>query len=248
VLEFVEGGELYDFIVQRGRLPEHEAVEYFRQILSGLSYCHRFGICHRDLKPENILLDKEHNTIKLADFGMAALQPAGSLLNTFCGSPHYASPEIVKAMKYNGEKTDIWSCGIILFVLLTGRLPFDEENVRRLLKKVAFGRYIMPTGLSEEAKDLIFRMLQVDPGVRICMDEIWEHPLMHKYEVVGGPAGGRSLAMDRWGGAPPPPTPQQVGRPVKRKDEIDAEILRNLCTLWHGEKEEVIVQRLLSRE
>ena len=248
VLEFIEGGELFNYIVKRGRLPEHEAVEYFRQILSGLSYCHRFGICHRDLKPENLLLNKEHNTIKIADFGMAALQPAGSLLSTFCGSPHYASPEILIGLKYKGDKTDIWSLGIILFVLLCGRLPFDEENVHYLRQKVVQGRYMMPTDLSEEAKDLIFWMLQRDPEVRIDMDRIWDHPLMHKYEVVGGSASGRNLNMDRWGGAPPPPTPEQVGRPVRRRHEIDREILRNLRTLWHGEDEETIVARLVSKE
>jgi serine/threonine protein kinase len=213
-----------------------------------LSYCHRFGICHRDLKPENLLLDKEHNTIKIADFGMAALQPAGSLLSTFCGSPHYASPEILNGQKYKGDKTDIWSLGIILFVLLCGRLPFDEEDVSSLRAKVINGRYIMPTNLSKEAKDLIFRMLQTDPEVRFDMDQIWDHALMHKYEVVGGSANGRNLNMDRWGGAPPPPTPEQVGRPVRRRHEIDGEILRNLRTLWHGEDEEAIVTRLLSKE
>jgi len=248
VLEYIKGGELFNYIVKRGRLPEHEAVEYFRQILSGLSYCHRFGICHRDLKPENLLLDKEHNAIKIADFGMAALQPAGSLLSTFCGSPHYASPEILNGQKYKGDKTDIWSLGIILFVLLCGRLPFDEEDVSSLRAKVINGRYIMPTNLSNEAKDLIFRMLQTDPEIRFDMDQIWDHALMHKYEVVGGSANGRNLNMDRWGGAPPPPTPEQVGRPVRRRHEIDGEILRNLRTLWHGEDEEAIVARLLSKE
>jgi serine/threonine protein kinase len=151
--------------------------------ISGVDYCHRFNICHRDLKPENLLLDKECN-IKIADFGMAALEKVDKLLETSCGSPHYASPEIVavrplvpgkspltceQGRTYHGNSSDIWSCGIILFALLTGRLPFDDENIRNLLAKVKAGKYTMPHDIPIDAKDLITRMLEVDPTKRITV-------------------------------------------------------------------------------
>ncbi|KAI8880668.1 Pkinase-domain-containing protein [Backusella circina FSU 941] len=135
VLEYVQGGELFEYLVSEGRLSEKEARKYFQQIILGLDYCHRHLICHRDLKPENLLLDSDKN-IKIADFGMASLQPAGSLLETSCGSPHYASPEIVNGIKYDGSASDIWSCGIILYALLSGQLPFDDDNIRLLLNKM----------------------------------------------------------------------------------------------------------------
>ncbi|ODV90728.1 hypothetical protein CANCADRAFT_24884, partial [Tortispora caseinolytica NRRL Y-17796] len=171
VLEYIEGGELFDYLIKNGRLPEEEAVGYFRQIIAGIDYCHHFNICHRDLKPENLLMDKRHN-IKIADFGMAALETSDRLLETSCGSPHYASPEIVRGVAYHGAPSDIWSCGIILFALLTGRLPFDDDNLRELLRKVQAGRYSMPEYLSPEAKDLIRRILVLDPEQRATMQEI----------------------------------------------------------------------------
>ncbi|KAI8376998.1 kinase-like domain-containing protein [Blakeslea trispora] len=135
ILEYVQGGELFEHLVSQGRLSEAEARKYFQQIIIGLDYCHRHLICHRDLKPENLLLDREKN-IKIADFGMASLQPTGSLLETSCGSPHYASPEIVNGIPYDGSSSDIWSCGIILYALLSGHLPFDDDNIKLLLNKM----------------------------------------------------------------------------------------------------------------
>ncbi|ORX51587.1 Pkinase-domain-containing protein, partial [Hesseltinella vesiculosa] len=135
ILEYIEGGELFEYLISRGRLTENEARKYFQQIIYALDYCHRHLICHRDLKPENLLLDKAKN-IKICDFGMASLQPQGSLLETSCGSPHYASPEIVNGIPYNGSASDIWSCGVILFALLNGHLPFDDDNMHNLLQKI----------------------------------------------------------------------------------------------------------------
>ncbi|KAI9839727.1 MAG: hypothetical protein M1837_002046 [Sclerophora amabilis] len=239
VLEYIAGGELFDYVVQAGRLEEMEAVRYFRQIIAALTYCHAFNICHRDLKPENILLDQDQN-IKIADFGMAALQPNNSLLKTACGSPHYAPPEIVKGQRYNGNKADIWSCGVILFVMLCGYTPFDDENVRALLDKVRDGWFAMPEPLSEEAKDLIWRMLEVDPTRRISMSQIWRHPLLRKYEAIDPLASNISY--------PPIPSIETIDHPIRRRGDIDGEILRNLQTLWHGEKQEVIIQNLMNEQ
>ena len=170
VLEYVEGGELFDFLVNRGRLPPNEALIYFRQIVYGLNYAHTFSIIHRDLKPENILIASlSPPQLKIADWGMAAFAPPSLQLETSCGSPHYASPEIVNGEKYEGNATDIWSCGVILYALLTGRLPFDDKNVRNLLSKVKSGKYEMPTWIDPQAKDLLSKMLVVDVKQRITV-------------------------------------------------------------------------------
>jgi serine/threonine-protein kinase HSL1, negative regulator of Swe1 kinase len=245
VLEHCGGGELFEYLIHRGRLPEYEAVDYFRQVLSGLSYCHRFNICHRDLKPENLLLDDTKKIIKIADFGMAALNPEGTHLDSSCGSPHYAAPEIIKGKPYVGQRADIWSLGVILYALLTGFLPFDDDNVVRLLERVKKGSFTMPHGVSSEAKDLIWRMLQVNPKHRIETDDIWDHPLLKKYDSFSK-AGRLEHKFDRFAGCPPPITPEEVGHPVTRRKDIDHEILRNMCTLWHKEQEDMVIERLLA--
>ncbi|WWC90046.1 uncharacterized protein L201_004977 [Kwoniella dendrophila CBS 6074] len=238
VLEYVEGGELFDYLVSQGRLPSDEASRYFQQIIAGVDYCHRFNICHRDLKPENLLLDAEKN-IKIADFGMAALEPSDKLLETSCGSPHYASPEIVAGMSYHGAASDIWSCGVILFALLTGRLPFDDENIRILLQKVKNGRFTVPADLPADAKDLITRMLVVDPERRITMAEIMRHPFCQRKQDTDS---GRRINLVE------PPRLEEIARPVRSEREIDRDILRNLRTLWNGTSEKEIVTSLLSNE
>ncbi|ODQ81814.1 hypothetical protein BABINDRAFT_160052 [Babjeviella inositovora NRRL Y-12698] len=232
VLEYIEGGELFDYLIKKGKLDEREAARYFRQIIDGVDYCHQFNICHRDLKPENLLLDKNRN-IKIADFGMAALEISEKMLETSCGSPHYASPEIVAGRNYHGAPSDIWSCGIILFALLTGHLPFDDENIRKLLLKVQKGSFMMPKALSPEARDLIARMLRVNPVDRITIQGILRHPFMLKYPQ-------RYL--------------EQVAKPhfrlssIQSVDQIDKEILKNLQILFHGAKPQFIVQKLLAPE
>lgn len=170
ILEYVEGGELFDYLVNRGKLHVPEALNYFRQIISGLHYCHSYSIIHRDLKPENILLcGPKLQNIKIADWGMATLQLPSNQLETSCGSPHYASPEIVNGQKYEGAPSDIWSSGVILFALLSGRLPFDDKNIRALLDKVRLGKFQMPSGMEPRARDLISRMLVVDSSQRITV-------------------------------------------------------------------------------
>ncbi|KAJ5657431.1 uncharacterized protein N7484_001080 [Penicillium longicatenatum] len=241
VLEYVEGGELFDYVSQNGPLPEEEAVRLFRQIIAGLGYCHRFNICHRDLKPENILLDGNHN-VKLADFGMAALQPAGHWLNTSCGSPHYAAPEIIYGRKYRGDRADMWSCGIILYALLTGYLPFDGGDLPNTLRLVKKGEYMIPQELSCEAANLITRILQKRPEDRISMPEIWAHPLLTKYEKL------HNAMADYYIGPPPPLSIKDCGAPVTSRSEIDMDILRNLQTLWHDVKPEGLIQRVMSLE
>lgn len=234
VLEYVEGGELFDLLVERGPLQEVEAIKYFRQIILGTAYCHALGICHRDLKPENLLLDAGLN-VKLADFGMAALESNGKLLETSCGSPHYAAPEIVSGLKYHGAASDIWSCGVILFALLTGRLPFDDENIRNLLLKVQAGSFEMPSELSPQAVDLIDKMLTVDPMKRIPTDKILSHPLLTKYPIPNEDLiSVKSL-----------PHPETAYKSLGSEKNIDKQILQNLSILWHDRSQADIVDCLL---
>ncbi|MCJ1403782.1 hypothetical protein MMC11_007005 [Xylographa trunciseda] len=248
IMEFVEGGELYGHIDKHRRLTEYESVRIFRQMLSGLAYCHGLNIYHRDLKPENILLDKDEN-VKLVDFGMAALQPQGKWLKTSCGSPHYASPEIAWGHKYRGAPADVWSSGVVLYAMLCGQLPFgtgqEGEDPRDVLKEVVKGQVHVPEDLSEEAEDLILRMLQLNPSDRITIEEIWQHPLMRKYE----PFTRHQTHALKWIGGPPAKiTEEDCGKQVKSRSQIDRELLRSLCTLWQYTDEEILIAILLSNE
>ncbi|KAF2873203.1 serine/threonine-protein kinase-like protein GIN4 [Massariosphaeria phaeospora] len=247
IMEYVKGGELFTYIGEQGGLDEHETVYIFRQIIAALLYCHRLNIHHRDLKPENILLDKETMTIKLVDFGMAALQPAGKLLTTPCGSPHYAAPEVIRSEEYDGGQADVWSCGVILFVLLTGTPPFNYSDngrdLRPLYHAIARADYIMPDWLSRDARDLIRKILVPDPKRRIKIDAIWEHPFLHKFDADFEMVGEKAT-KEYWVG----PRPSISGWHPLERSAIDREILRYLRTLWHSEKEDVIIQRLMSKD
>lgn len=172
ILEYAAHGELFDYLMSRRALTVETAMRFFRQIIYGLDYLHSNNICHRDLKPENILLDDNDN-IKIADFGFARWMTANTA-ETSCGSPHYASPEIVKGIPYDGRLSDIWSCGVVLYALLSGRLPFDDPSFRNLVAKVKAGQYRMPD-FPPDIKDLISRMLQVDPQKRITIEQIKHH-------------------------------------------------------------------------
>ncbi|CAA9960035.1 Serine/threonine-protein kinase GIN4 [Pyrenophora teres f. maculata] len=247
IMEFVEGGELFSYIHEQGGLIEIHTVHIFRQIIAALKYCHRINIHHRDLKPENILLDRDTMTVKLVDFGMAALQPEGKKLTTPCGSPHYAAPEVIKTISYDGAKADVWSCGVILFVLLTGRPPFnysgDDRHLKHLFRDIAEAKYTMPDNISREAQDLIKRILVADPKRRISLEEIWDHPFLRKYQQELNFLG-ENTKLDHWTG----PFPGVEDWTNLERTAIDREILRYLRTLWHSEKEEVLIQKLMSNE
>ena len=154
VLEYAEQGELFDYLVSNRSIPEEQAMEFFRQIILAIEYLHDHGICHRDLKPENILLDS-NGRIKIADFGFARWVKS-NIADTACGSPHYAAPEVISGRPYDGRKADVWSCGVILFALVAGYLPFDDASIRALLHKVKRGAYQMPN-FSPPLKRLIER-------------------------------------------------------------------------------------------
>lgn len=248
-MEYVDGGELFDYITGREVLEEYEVVYLFRQIIAALLHCHRLNIHHRDLKPENILLDQENMTVKLVDFGMAALQPRGKFLSTPCGSPHYAAPEVLCGQQYNGAKADIWSCGVILYVMLTSTTPFsmppdaDTRNLEPMFRSIRAAKYYMPEDLSPEAKDLIRQILKPDPKQRPSLERIWDHPFLHKYDTHFG-LNAENSKMEHWVG----PQPVIGEWNIKRREDIDREIFRNLRTLWHSETEHSLIQKLLNEE
>ncbi|KAG6335013.1 hypothetical protein ID866_4080 [Astraeus odoratus] len=174
VLEYA-GGELFNYIVNNGRMPEHRARRFFQQIISGIAYSHQLKIVHRDLKPENVLLDDDLN-VKIADFGLSNKMEDGDFLKTSCGSPNYAAPEVIRGGFYTGPEIDVWSCGVILYVMLCGRLPFEDDDVQALFTKISQGSYHLPSYLSPDARGLINSMLAVDPVKRITIPEITQHP------------------------------------------------------------------------
>ena len=173
VLEYAQQGELFDYLISKRVLPVDQAMDFFRQIILAIEYLHEHGICHRDLKPENILLDA-NTRIKIADFGFARWVKS-NIAETACGSPHYAAPEVISGRPYDGRKADIWSCGVILFALLAGYLPFDDASIRTLLHKVKRGVFQMPA-FPPEIQDIIRGMLTVDPEKRITIAAIKQHP------------------------------------------------------------------------
>ncbi|TVU17966.1 hypothetical protein EJB05_34028 [Eragrostis curvula] len=177
VLEFVNGGELFDRIAVKGKLSEEEGRRLFQQLIDGVSYCHEKGVYHRDLKPENVLVDRKGN-IKISDFGLSALpQQLGNdgLLHTTCGSPNYIAPEVLQNKGYDGSLSDIWSCGVILYIMLVGYLPFDDRNIVVLYQKIFRGEAEIPKWLSPGAQNLLQRILEPNPMKRIDMAEIKAH-------------------------------------------------------------------------
>ena len=181
VMEFCEGGELFNFIVKNRRLSEEEAAFFYYQLINGLEYIHSLGIVHRDLKPENLLLTKDY-LLKIIDFGLSNYFKKGQkeLLVTPCGSPCYASPEMVAGKRYNGFKIDIWSTGIILYAMLCGYLPFEDKDNEILFEKILECKLEFPRYISETSKDLIEKILVTDPDKRISIPEIKKHPFFLK--------------------------------------------------------------------
>ncbi|KAJ1285489.1 hypothetical protein BS78_03G282900 [Paspalum vaginatum] len=185
VMEYASGGELFTRLAQSTRLPEPVARRYFQQLITAVEFCHSRGVYHRDLKPENLLLDT-HGDLKVSDFGLSALQDGGGrlrgdgLLHTACGTPAYVAPEVLLKRGYDGAKADIWSCGVILFVLMAGYLPFNDTNLALLYRKITQSNYKCPPWFSVEARKLLARLLDPNPRTRITMSKLTANPWFQK--------------------------------------------------------------------
>lgn len=175
IMEHAPGGELFNYIVAKKKLDEKEASFFFAQIIHALDFIHKHNIVHRDVKPENMLLT-ENKTIKLIDFGLSNQYNKGGLLKTPCGSPCYAAPEMILGRKYGGSHIDIWSCGITLFAMVCGYLPFEDKNNDKLYKKILDCKIEFPSHIGELSKSMITRLLTVNPSKRITFEEIKLHP------------------------------------------------------------------------
>ncbi|XP_067682251.1 MAP/microtubule affinity-regulating kinase 3-like isoform X39 [Haliotis asinina] len=178
VIEYASGGEVFDYLVAHGRMKEKEARAKFRQIVSSVQYCHHKHIVHRDLKAENLLLDGDMN-IKIADFGFSNEFVPGNKLDTFCGSPPYAAPELFQGKKYDGPEVDVWSLGVILYTLVSGSLPFDGQNLKELRERVLRGKYRIPFYMSTDCENLLKKFLVLNPLKRASLETIMKDRWMN---------------------------------------------------------------------
>ncbi len=202
VMELVRGGELYDEIVANGRIEEHVARKYFQQLVDALAYCHKRGVVHRDLKPENILLDG-HGNVKITDFGMSWIKSANNdantvLLSTQCGTPKYMPPELIMLPDagYDGPKLDVWECGMVLFALLAGYLPFAGDDDNAVFRSILNGRVKFPDFFSDSVKHLLSTILVKDPEKRASMEDIRHHPwFLVDYQGDENPEGSTEMCL-----------------------------------------------------
>ncbi|KAK9765963.1 Serine/threonine-protein kinase [Basidiobolus ranarum] len=228
-LEYVSGGQLLDYIISHGRLREKHARVFARQLCSALDYCHRNSIVHRDLKIENILISSD-GAIKLIDFGLSNVYSTKSQLSTFCGSLYFAAPELLHARAYTGPEVDIWSLGIVIYVLLCGKVPFDDKSMPALHAKIKRGHVDYPPWLSKESKNLLSRILMINPSERATLQEVLQHPWMVK--GYNGPPD--SYVPHR--------TPIQL--------PLDPEIIQKMTGFQFGESEEIVkkLETIISSE
>ncbi|KAF9981958.1 serine/threonine-protein kinase KIN2 [Modicella reniformis] len=223
VLEHVDGGQMLDYIISHGKLKEKHARKFARQIASSLDYCHRNSIVHRDLKIENILISKSGN-IKIIDFGLSNLYSSRSHLSTFCGSLYFAAPELLNAKVYTGPEVDIWSFGIVLYVLVCGKVPFDDQSMPALHAKIKRGFVEYPAWLSNDCRHLLSRMLVTVPSQRATMAEVLAHPWMNKsYDA---------------------PQPSYCPQRSPLTEPLDMSVIRGMTGFEFGTEQE-IEQRLL---
>ncbi|KAL9232174.1 hypothetical protein vseg_007313 [Gypsophila vaccaria] len=207
VMEYIKGGELFNK-VSKGRLKEDEARKYFQQLISAIDYCHSRGVYHRDLKPENLLLDEEGN-LKISDFGLSAFHDSkgqDGLLHTTCGTPAYVAPEVINKKGYDGAKADIWSCGVVLYVLLAGFLPFHDTNLMELYRKISRGEFRCPSWFHPEVRKLLSKIMNPSPYSRITVTELMANPWFQKgFKNVEGSNYNDDCLLEG-----PPTTPRDV--------------------------------------
>jgi len=230
VMEYASGGEVLDFIITHGKLNESQARKFFYQIVSAVDYCHKHYVIHRDIKCENLLLDADLN-IKIIDFGLSNCFTPGHLMNTFCGSPTYCAPELIQRIEYKGPEIDIWSMGVVLFVLVCGYLPFDAKDFQTLFRKILRGNYLLSPAVSKECGSLIAAMLEGDPSKRITVEGIYEHPWFDRGSLSQEDLEAL-LSL-------PPPIVSDIS-------EIDSEILAQLEAI--GMSRDLVIESVLEKK
>ncbi|KAH8105209.1 Pkinase-domain-containing protein [Cristinia sonorae] len=219
VFEYVNGGQMLDYIISHGRLRERVARKFARQIGSALDYCHKNNVVHRDLKIENILISQTGN-IKIIDFGLSNLYDPVHHLSTFCGSLYFAAPELLNAKVYTGPEVDVWSFGVVLYVLVCGKVPFDDQSMPALHAKIKRGLVEYPVWLSAECKHLLTRMLVTNPAARASLTEVLNHQWMQR-------------------GHKGPPDSHLVHREPLRSDELDKQVIRGMKGFEFGSEEDI---------
>ncbi|KAI0263593.1 hypothetical protein BC834DRAFT_827457 [Gloeopeniophorella convolvens] len=225
VFEYINGGQMLDYIISHGRLRERVARKFARQIGSALEYCHKNNVVHRDLKIENILISQTGN-IKIIDFGLSNLYDPVAHLTTFCGSLYFAAPELLNAKVYTGPEVDVWSFGVVLYVLVCGKVPFDDQSMPALHAKIKRGLVEYPVWLSAECKHILSRMLVTNPQQRSTLPDLLNHPWMTR-------------------GFPGPPDPHLLRREPLRADELDRQVIRGMTGFEFGTEDD-IEQRLVA--
>ena len=213
-----------------------------------MTYCHQFQICHRDIKPENLLIDSDRN-LKICDFGLASIQYQDLLISQ-CGSVNYVAPEVASFDEYRGDRSDIWSAGVVLFVMLAGRLPFTgttlpadrSESLREKICDAAVEWQPATDNFSIEARDLLGCIFVVEPEERIPGILIWRHRLLKKYDHYANDTG----FAESWMGGPPAPVASGDNGKVISAETIDRDVIKTMCVLWHTTNEEGMLERVTS--
>jgi 5'-AMP-activated protein kinase catalytic alpha subunit len=193
IMEYCSGDELFKLIVKNKKLQETEACKLYQQLLSAIEYIHSIGIVHRDLKPENILLD-HNNNVKLVDFGLSNLYSPGETLKTACGSPCYAAPEMIRGDRYHGLGADIWSSGVVLYAMVCGYLPFEDQVTKKLYQKILNAEYKLPQSLSTHCSELLTAIFNTAPEKRITAENIRSHPW---YKTVANGQGKVGIVVGK---------------------------------------------------
>lgn len=219
VEDYCEGGDLLDFILNQGSIPESIAAVIFKQIIIGMVHVHSFGVAHRDLKPENILIDK-FPFIKITDFGLCGLIDGFSLMNTCCGSPIYCSPECIANATYDGKLSDIWSLGVLLYVLVTGETPWNNKNRTIMIRQISRACYSVPKRISYECKSLISSMLALKPDNRLSLQKILDHQWIKRADNTNHGLKIRNIIFPKMKKAS---LVQIIG--VHRRNSVGAEII-----------------------
>ena len=228
VMEYIQGKELFEIIIKKKRLSELESLFYFQQLISGIEYLGKLGIAHRDLKPENLLINSKKE-LKIADFGLSNTYKKNQLLSTPCGSPSYAAPEMLSGQNYFGLAADIWSCGIILYTMLCGRLPFEDKDNSKLYEKIKEGKFTIPDYISETGKDFLIKILNVDPKERINIVQIKRHPWFNQLDQ--NKYMSRGLLLNKY---IVPIDEEIVRKMIKEYDYNEKEIKVNLLANKHN--------------